>query len=120
MAYFKKEGFDRKRSRSDDRRSRGGPRESFKPFERDERPSRGRLELFDATCAKCGADCQLPFKPVGNRPVYCRDCFGKNDSYESNERPSYNSRSSPSGNSSGQLDEINRKLDRIMKHLRLD
>ena len=117
MPSFKKEGFDRKRNRSDDRRSRSGPRESFKPFDRDERPSRGRLELFDATCAKCGADCQLPFKPVGNKPVYCRECFGNKDRYESNDRPSFNR---GSGNSSATLDDINRKLDRIMKHLRLD
>jgi len=31
--------------------------------------------LFDATCAECGKQTQVPFKPSGNRPVYCRDCF---------------------------------------------
>ncbi len=35
----------------------------------------GPKQLFDATCAECGKQTQVPFKPSGNRPVYCRDCF---------------------------------------------
>lgn len=34
-------------------------------------------ELHDATCASCGIQTQVPFKPTGARPVYCRDCFRK-------------------------------------------
>jgi CxxC-x17-CxxC domain-containing protein len=30
-----------------------------------------------ATCAACGKQTDLPFKPRGDRPVYCRDCFRK-------------------------------------------
>ena len=36
---------------------------------------RGPRELFDATCARCGKDTQVPFRPTGARPVYCSDCF---------------------------------------------
>lgn len=32
---------------------------------------------YDATCSKCGKACQVPFKPAGDRPVFCRDCFDK-------------------------------------------
>lgn len=32
-------------------------------------------EMHDATCANCGQRTQVPFKPTGERPVYCRDCF---------------------------------------------
>ena len=32
-------------------------------------------EMFKATCAKCGRPCEVPFRPSGDRPVYCRDCF---------------------------------------------
>jgi len=36
-------------------------------------------QMHDATCAKCGAACQVPFKPrpveEGGKPVLCRDCF---------------------------------------------
>jgi CxxC-x17-CxxC domain-containing protein len=34
-------------------------------------------EMFPATCASCGKPCEVPFRPTGERPVYCRDCFGK-------------------------------------------
>jgi len=38
-----------------------------------------RRQLHDAVCAKCGAECQVPFKPrseeEGGKPVLCRECF---------------------------------------------
>lgn len=34
-----------------------------------------RREMFDAVCAECGKETQVPFQPSGSRPVYCRDCF---------------------------------------------
>jgi CxxC-x17-CxxC domain-containing protein len=37
--------------------------------------SRGPREMFDAVCARCGKDTQVPFRPTGARPVYCGDCF---------------------------------------------
>jgi len=38
------------------------------PFDRDR-------EMFDAKCADCGNECQIPFKPREDRPVYCNECF---------------------------------------------
>ena len=35
----------------------------------------GARQMFDATCASCGAPCKVPFEPRGDRPVYCSDCF---------------------------------------------
>ena len=32
-------------------------------------------QLYDVKCAKCGKQTQVPFKPSGDRPVYCRDCY---------------------------------------------
>lgn len=32
-------------------------------------------QLYNVTCAKCGKQTQVPFKPTGDRPVYCRDCY---------------------------------------------
>lgn len=49
----------------------GGPRGGDKPF--------GRPELFPATCSSCGKACEVPFRPTGEKPVYCRDCFGKQE-----------------------------------------
>ncbi len=37
--------------------------------------SSGPRQMFPATCASCGQPTEVPFKPSGNRPVYCRDCF---------------------------------------------
>ena len=42
---------------------------------RNSRNGRGPREMFDAICARCGADTQVPFKPVEGRPVYCMECF---------------------------------------------
>jgi CxxC-x17-CxxC domain-containing protein len=39
------------------------------------RPPRGAREMFDATCASCGAPARVPFRPAAGRPVYCRDCY---------------------------------------------
>lgn len=35
--------------------------------------------LFKATCDKCHNECEVPFRPSGEKPVYCRDCFKKSD-----------------------------------------
>lgn len=45
----------------------GGPRRQFS----------GPKEMHKAVCAECGQECEVPFKPSGDRPVYCRECFAK-------------------------------------------
>jgi len=35
----------------------------------------GVREMFDAICAQCGEGTTVPFRPRGDRPVYCRSCF---------------------------------------------
>lgn len=47
----------------------------FKPYS--EKVERGK---FTATCADCKTECEVPFKPDGNRPVYCRICWAKRKS----------------------------------------
>lgn len=39
--------------------------------------AKGPREFFQATCAKCGKEAKVPFKPVDNRPVYCSECFAE-------------------------------------------
>ena len=53
--------------------SRGG-------FGRDRDSERRPLEMHDVVCDKCKKECQVPFKPTGDKPVLCSDCFRKNDS----------------------------------------
>jgi CxxC-x17-CxxC domain-containing protein len=45
----------------------GGGRESY--------GSRPQREMHDVICGSCGVQTKVPFKPSGDRPVYCRDCF---------------------------------------------
>jgi len=33
--------------------------------------------LHKAICADCSKECEVPFKPSQDRPVYCKDCFSK-------------------------------------------
>jgi CxxC-x17-CxxC domain-containing protein len=35
-------------------------------------------EMFEAVCAQCSVATTVPFKPRGDRPVYCRACFTAN------------------------------------------
>lgn len=35
----------------------------------------GPREFHKAPCAACGAEAVVPFKPRGDRPVYCSKCF---------------------------------------------
>lgn len=30
---------------------------------------------FEAVCAACGVNTTVPFRPRGDRPVYCRTCY---------------------------------------------
>ena len=39
------------------------------------RSSSGPREMFSATCSSCGREAQVPFRPSGEKPVYCSDCF---------------------------------------------
>lgn len=80
-----------------DRKSSGGN------FGRRDSGSRGgfgrgsseRPTMHKATCAECGNPCEVPFKPMSGKPVYCSSCFGAKDESASHpsrgrdERPSF-------------------------------
>jgi len=34
-------------------------------------------KMYKATCADCGNECEVPFKPIEGRKIYCRDCYRK-------------------------------------------
>ncbi len=52
---------------SDDR----GPRRSFG----------GPREMHKAVCGDCGQECEVPFKPMEGKPVYCRECYPKHKKF---------------------------------------
>ncbi len=113
-----KPSFDRGGERGGDR---GGDRGGF---------GGGRPELFAATCSSCGKGCELPFRPSGDRPVFCRDCFDKKDdarghsSFSRTERPrEFRTAPREGGNNQStddlkkQLSNLEYKMDRILKML---
>ncbi len=55
---------------------------------------RERPELFKAVCASCGNDCEVPFRPTGSKPVYCRNCFANQGGSDSRPARSNFSRDS--------------------------
>jgi CxxC-x17-CxxC domain-containing protein len=70
------------RAQDGDRFQKSGPR--FRHSDRGDarNDDRSREKNFtQAVCTKCGKECEIPFRPTGDRPVYCRDCFsGRKDS----------------------------------------
>ncbi|MEZ5334937.1 MAG: CxxC-x17-CxxC domain-containing protein [Methanolobus sp.] len=39
------------------------------------RSNNGPREMHKAICSDCKQETEVPFKPSGERPVYCRECF---------------------------------------------
>ena len=118
-----------------------GGRPSFRGGDRDQK------EMFQATCSDCGRPCEVPFRPVEGRPVFCRDCFAKNapgaerppreeggfkrpfNKFEDRrERPVFRPESSPSPRIDGtqmialtkQLELLNIKLDRLIQTIEVE
>ena len=117
---------DYAKSRKSGGRSSSGPRRSFGGNSRGRRdssresgrPGRGRRELnmTKVTCDSCGNECEVPFKPTSNKPVYCSDCFEKRSKGSSGRSSGKRS----DNHSSGDLDIINEKLNKIMKALKIE
>lgn len=96
--------------------------------------------MHRTTCAECGNDCEVPFRPSGDRPVYCSKCFEKRSNEDGNSRepdrrnyrrsrfeekrtssPAFGSVGNTSAQLSGQIVEqlrsLNTKLDKIISVL---
>lgn len=41
----------------------------------------GPREMHKVVCSECGVDCEVPFKPSEDRPVYCKNCYGKHKKF---------------------------------------
>ena len=52
-------------------------RESRKAQQRGFGSYGGVREMHPAVCAQCGVETTVPFRPRGDRPVYCSDCFSR-------------------------------------------
>ncbi len=92
---FAKQGHDNKRS------DFGGDRR--------DRPRFADKSMHQTVCSKCGNDCQVPFRPIGGKPVFCDNCFTKGG----NERGDNKN----SGEIMEQIKMLNAKIDKLIKIL---
>lgn len=73
-------------------------------------------ETHKTTCSECHAMCEVPFKPNGKKPVYCRNCYkGKETTTSFTGQPF--SRPTEVGHDSDlkkQFTILNTKLDRLI------
>lgn len=81
MANFQRGGDDRGGRRDGGRDSRGGDRGGRGGFDNKRsftgaRRGDNNSQMHKATCGDCGKSCEVPFRPTGEKPVFCRDCFG--------------------------------------------
>lgn len=86
-------------------------------------------QVFEATCANCHKRCEVPFRPNGDKPVYCNECFGNKGGGMGGGRDGerFQKRdfvySQPAHNESGkgmddlkrQLEGVNAKLERLIQ-----
>ncbi|MEI7603810.1 MAG: CxxC-x17-CxxC domain-containing protein [bacterium] len=78
-------------------------------------------KMFTVTCDSCGERCEVPFRPSGDKPVYCNDCFqNKGGNSDRNQDRSSQDRSPKSDDNKEQFRIINEKLDKILKALDLE
>ncbi len=47
-----------------------------------------RSEMFKAVCSRCGKDCEVPFRPSGDKPVFCSNCFEEQGGRQGQDRDS--------------------------------
>lgn len=99
-----------------------------------------RRDMHKAICSDCGNNCEVPFRPTGDKPIFCSDCFkGKRDNSQRdsrdaggrdrgfgdrNSKPRFNDKPSYQGGASkdipnykAQFEMLNAKLDTIIKAL---
>jgi CxxC-x17-CxxC domain-containing protein len=90
QAFFKEKGFDnepqrcpecraikkQQQSGGNNRGSYGsGNRNSYGGSSYGNSYGRADREMFPAICAECGKETSVPFRPSGDKPVYCSSCF---------------------------------------------
>ena len=64
--------FDRPRHHD-----RGDRDNSFRHDRTDRDNDFKERSFHQVICSDCNKECEVPFKPSGDRPVYCKECFAK-------------------------------------------
>ena len=100
-------------------RSRGGyksgSRGGFSGGDRDR-----KVTMHKTVCSECHKECEVPFRPSLDKPVFCSECFGgKKETGDRSERREFNSNrvqfAGPSQEDfKKELLEVNTKLNRLI------
>jgi CxxC-x17-CxxC domain-containing protein len=103
----------------------GGRQGGFQKKEWGGRDSGNKEQMMhQATCSECGKRCEVPFRPVSGKPVFCNDCFSAKRSAGGDRVPAKahyenrENRGGGEGNNNGltrQIADMNMKLDRLIK-----
>ncbi len=98
----------------------------------------GDKQMHKATCSECSKVCEVPFRPTGEKPIYCNDCFGAQKGFDARPndrgsrdfgrkefapRQSFKQDARPDARIDAlvkQIDFINTKLDRVLSALGTD
>jgi len=51
------------------------PAKSWGTPDRDHDRNRGPITMHRATCGKCGNPCEVPFRPISGKMIFCNECF---------------------------------------------
>lgn len=100
---------------------RGGfdKRAAYGTHKGDHNPGERREIKHQAVCSECSKTCEVPFRPNGSKPVYCKDCFGSKKGAQGSvaPRPAPLARNTRVDELKSQMDLMQSKLDRILEAL---
>lgn len=77
-----------------------------------ERSNFADKRMFDAVCDECKNNCQVPFQPRGDKPIYCSNCFGNKGGRDRGSNVE-----NPQAKYEEQFALLNSKLDRVLNIL---
>lgn len=77
--FYAEKGFTNEPGRCPECRKARKQQSNDRGFNRGGNDRRQQREMHPATCAACGTQTQVPFRPSGDRPIYCSDCFSQNN-----------------------------------------
>lgn len=131
MGNFQGAGSNRDRGGFRGPSSGGRPDFKRKSWGNDRGGDREPVTMHKAVCSECGKTCEVPFRPTGEKPVYCSDCFGGKRDGSTDRGPRKSSyedrgpkrdfgdrsstyRASPADDTKKQLADISKKLDQLV------
>jgi CxxC-x17-CxxC domain-containing protein len=82
--------------------------------------NRGPTNMHKSVCADCGKECEVPFQPTGDRPVYCKECWAKRrpPRTEDNRRREEYSQESPQRRPSPTPENVDLQILAELKRIR--